>query len=230
MIPEMELRLDYPSQQRGLRTPPQPMLLDTCLLQHLEFVMDLLGDALRWPPGSSSWLRRRYGDQLGGELIALGEIVAFLLPRQPPPWIVSETSLLELQRLGSAKGGRLRAWWYEWADFWAGYAEAYPEIATEALAPPPAATTPGQLALFELPSRSRLDLESSSPLGPLRDAGDRALVRDALRCDVPAILTTDLRSLWSHRTWLYQTGIEVWRPTDLRATLAAPEPATSTAA
>jgi hypothetical protein len=205
-----------------MKTPPLPMLLDTCLLQHLEFVMDLLGDALRWPPGAIDWLKRRYGDRLGTELIALGEIVAYLLPRQPPPWVVSETSLLELQRLGGTKGSRLRAWWYDWADFWAGYAEAYPEILTEALAPPSAVVAAGQLSLFELPSRSQLDLESNTALGPLRDAGDRALVRDALRCDIPAILTTDLRSLWSHRAWLYQTGVEVWRPSDFLCALAAP--------
>jgi hypothetical protein len=205
------------------------MLLDTCLLQHLEFVMDLLGDALRWPAGSTSWLVHCYGEQLGGDLIALGEIIVFLLPRQPLPWIVSETSLLELQRLGGAKGSRLRAWWYEWAEFWEGCAEVYPEILTEALAPPLTTLGPGQLALFEIPSRSRLDLESSAPLGSLRDAGDRALVRDAMRCGIPTILTTDLRSLWSHRQSLYVAGIEVWRPRDLLATLVAPLAVSTTA-
>jgi hypothetical protein len=226
----VQAALDYPSQRRGRRTPPLPMLLDTCLLQHLEFVMDLLGDALCWPAGSTSWLLRRYGEQLGGDLIALGEIIAFLLPRQPPPWIVSETSLLELQRLGGAKGSRLRAWWYEWAEFWEGCAEVYPEILTEALAPPVTSIAPGQLALFEIPSRSCRDLEAGTPLGSLPDAGDRALVRDAIRCGIPAVLTTDLRSLWSHRQSLYAVGVEVWRPRDMLTTLAAPQAATTYAA
>jgi hypothetical protein len=95
--------LDYPSQRRGLSYPPAPMLLDTCLIQHLEFVMDLLGETFVWPPNAERWIRRRYGTALGEDLIALGEIVAFLYPREGPPWAVSETSWDELSKIGGAK-------------------------------------------------------------------------------------------------------------------------------
>lgn len=221
--------LDYPSQRWGLLSPPEPMLLDTCLVQHLEFVMDLLDEALYWPEGAQEWLRRRYGEKLGGELIALGELVRFLLPRQGPPWIVSETSRVELKRLGGAKGSRLRAWWTDWAHYWDACVHDYPELATTR-DQPEVALTPGQLALFELPPCPEGDLRSDGPLGPLRDAGDRALVREAVRYQIPAILTTDLRSLWVHRRWLYQGGVEVWRPRDVLATCSTPATAVPAAA
>jgi hypothetical protein len=36
---------------------------------------------------------------------------------------------------------------------------------------------------------------------------------------VPAILTTDLKSFWRHRQWLFGRGVEVWRPSHLSWTL-----------
>jgi hypothetical protein len=30
------------------------------------------------------------------------------------------------------------------------------------------------------------------------------------------IPTIDLQTLWRHRAWLYEQGVEVWRPTDVR--------------
>ena len=53
-------------------------------------------------------------------------------------------------------------------------------------------------------------------LGPFGGAGDCALIRDALRAEVPVILTTDLHTFWRHRFWLYDRGIEAWRPSDVR--------------
>jgi len=193
------------------------MLLDTCLLQHLQFVMDLLGEAFVWPDGTWAQLRRRYGPGLGEDLIALGEAIALMHPRVPPPWVVSETSLLEIERLGGPKGGALRAWWWEWAHFWEGCADDYPAVATVELASHSAPIAPGQLSLFEAPSCPLT--ERGAPLGPFEDAGDRALIRDALRAGVPAILTTDLRSFWSRRRSLSHLGIEVWRPRDFLVAL-----------
>lgn len=57
-------------------------------------------------------------------------------------------------------------------------------------------------------------VEDNGPLTLLADMGDRLLVRDAILAGVPAILTTDLRSFWSHRADLYHLGIEIWRPSD----------------
>lgn len=191
------------------------MLLDTCLIQHLEFVMDLLGEALVWPPHAKRWIRRRYGTELGEDLIALGEVVAFLYPRQGPPWAVSQTSWDELSKIGGMKGSRLRGWWSDWAGYWDASAGLYPDVEADALWLMEVAPDPDQLHLFEVePSRRRDPLIEDS-LGPFTDEGDRALICDAVHANVPAILTTDVRSFWTHRAWLYQQGIEVWRPRDL---------------
>lgn len=208
--------LDYPSQHNGLAYPPAPMLLDTCLIQHLEFVMDILGEAFIWPANAERWIRRRYGPELGEDLIALGDIVAFLFPRQGPPWAVSETSWDELSKIGGTKGSRLRGWWSDWAGCWEGWIEQFPDIDADALWPNDTAADPSQLQLFESPAPVRhLDLATDGSYGPFTDNGDRALIRDAIRSNVLAILTTDVRSFWAHRSWLYQAGIEVWRPRDL---------------
>jgi len=221
--------LDYPSQRSGLSYPPAPMLLDTCLIQHLEFVMDLLGETFVWPPNAERWIRRRYGTALGEDLIALGEIVAFLYPRQGPPWAVSETSWDELSKIGGAKGSRLRAWWSDWAGYWEASADQFPGIDADALWASEPVADPDQLQLFDTPSVRRRDTAIERGFGPFADEGDRALICDAVRANIPAILTTDVRSFWAHRAWLYQAGIEVWRPRDLWAAID-PEAARSTVA
>jgi hypothetical protein len=194
------------------------MLLDTCLIQHLEYVMDVLGEAFVWPENAQGWIRRRYGPELGEDLVALGNTVAFLYPRQDPPWAVSETSLGELSRIGGVKGSRLCGWWSDWALYWDGSAGNYPEVDSSGLFRPRVVEDPDQLRLFDVPA-----LEPPAPadesFGPFVDAGDRALICDAIRSKVPAILTTDVRSFWVHRAWLYGAGVEVWRPRDLWAAM-----------
>jgi hypothetical protein len=103
--------LDYPSQRSGLAQPPEPMLLDTCLLQHLEFVMDILDETFVWPPEAERWIRRRFGPELGTDLVALGDLVTYLFPRQGPPWAVSVSSWEEIVQIEGLKGSRLRGWW-----------------------------------------------------------------------------------------------------------------------
>ena len=58
-------------------------------------------------------------------------------------------------------------------------------------------------------------LSDPGPLGPFTDAGDRLLIAEARYHGIAAILTTDLRTFWQHRGWLYRSGVEVWRPSDL---------------
>jgi hypothetical protein len=177
--------------------------------------MDLLGETFVWPPNAERWIRRRYGTVLGEDLVALGEIVTFLYPRQGPPWAVSETSWEELSKIGGAKGSRLRAWWSDWASYWDASADQFPEVDSATLWGSEAMARPGQLQLFEAPAARWRDRAIEGGFGPFADAGDRALIADAVRAKVPAILTTDVRSFWTHRAWLYQAGIEVWRPRDL---------------
>ena len=168
-----------------------------------------------WPPHAERWIRRRYGADLGEDLIALGEIVTFLYPRQGPPWAVSKTSWDELSKIGGMKGSRLRGWWSDWAGYWDASADEFPDVEAAVLWPPDIEPHPNQLQLFDAHPVFRRDPLVERGFGPFTDDGDRALICDAVRASIPAILTTDVRSFWTHREWLYGAGIEVWRPRDL---------------
>lgn len=216
----METQLDYPSQRSGLQVPGGPILLDTCVLQNLKYVMGLVESD--WLDAESEdEILRRYPGALGAELVALADVAA-VQQSNGPPWVVSETSLAEFAGTNGTKGRGLRTWWRDWAD----YVEAcfdggwYPELDVGDLSfrrGPEVAD--GQLALFEEPSSWPLSPECVPPFGPFRDAGDRALIRDAVRAGIPTILTTDLKSFWSNRHALFPLGIEIWRPSDLWRTL-----------
>lgn len=91
------------------------MLLDTCLLQHLKYVMEAT-DYEHMSDEEEARLLQKHGVTLGPELVALSDLVFFLGETDPPPWVVSEASLIEFERVGGAKGSQLRAWWHEWAQ------------------------------------------------------------------------------------------------------------------
>jgi hypothetical protein len=199
------------------------MLLDTCLLQHLKVVMDMVYEYDEFlTDETADRLLAQYPEPLGPELVALGDLMAQLGHTDPPPWVVAEASLIEFERLNSAKGAQLRAWWREWADYFSGCHRDgwYPHVDAERLlirTPPTVADD--QLSLEIGPAPWPISAECFPKFGPFPDAGDRALIRAALRAGVPTILTTDLNSFWRHRRALYPLGIEVWRPTDLWKTL-----------
>jgi hypothetical protein len=212
--------LDYPSQRRGVCSPAEPMLLDTCAIQHMKLVMDRTEGEFMSDEDANELLRR-YRGSLGPELVALGDLFA-LLERNGPPWVVAETSLIEFEQLDSVKGGQLRRWWHDWADYCESCLDGgwYPGLDVAALllrSGPP--VIPGQLALPVEPALWPLADECIPPLGPFMDAGDRALIRIAMRAGIPTILTTDLNSFWRHRRAAYALGVEIWRPTDLWQTL-----------
>jgi hypothetical protein len=196
------------------------MLLDTCLLQHLKFVLDMAQDDWMTEEAADEILTR-YPGALGTELIALGN-VSIVLESNGPPWVVSEISLVEFDRAQGPKGESLRHWWLEWAD----YADAcrdggwYPALESASLllqrAP---VVAEGQQSLPVEAARWPLGPECVPTLGPFLNAGDRALIRVAMRAGIPTILTTDLKSFWRHRRALYPLGIEVWRPSDLWMTI-----------
>jgi hypothetical protein len=121
-----------------------------------------------------------------------------------------------------ALGSGLREWWQQWADYFDGlYSEGwYPHVdAARLLIRNAPEVAVDQLSLPVEPARWPLDVECIPPFEPFRDAGDRALIRTAVRAGVPTILTTDLNSFWRYRRALYPLGIEIWRPTDLWKTL-----------
>lgn len=197
------------------------MLLDTCLLQHMKYVMDA-ADGEHMSDEDEAALLRKHGRTLGPELVALSDLMIFFAETNPPAWVVAEASLIEFERVSGAKGHELRQWWYEWAYFFDGCLDGgwYPDLDADRLlirtAP---AVADDQLSLAVELAPWPLATECIPPFGPFADAGDRALIRAALRAGVPTILTTDLNSFWQHRRALYPLGIEVWRPTDLWQTL-----------
>jgi hypothetical protein len=196
------------------------MLLDTCVLQHLKSVMDTL-DGEYLTDEDEEALLRRFPPPLGSELVALGDLVA-VFHRNGPPWVVSEASLVEFERLNNDKGAQLRQWWREWAEYFGNDLDAgwYPEIDPDALLVRPLPIQiEGQQALPIEPPRPLLSADCVPEFGPFEDAGDRVVIRSALGAGIPTILTTDLKSFWRHRRCLYPLGSEVWRPTDVVKTL-----------
>lgn len=221
MMASVQVVTTYPSQRWRLGSPPVPMLLDTCTLRHLHQVMSFTEGEWTLGEGDVASLARDNGPRLGQELVALADLLA--LYRAEPPWLVSRTSLVELGSIPHAADRvELVAWWQMWTEyFWGGWGEAFPELDETELVPQPPDVHPDQLSFLatDEPERSLVDAPS---FGPFRHAGDRALIRDAYRGNVPAILTTDLRSFWRHRRWLYWAGVEIWRPSDLWTVLGGP--------
>jgi hypothetical protein len=213
---------DYPSQTTGLRVPYGPTLLDTCVIQNLMALGKKYGDDGRLSADGERRLLARFGEAYTGELVAL-DLLVEAYQRSGPPWVVSESSLIELEKVNGSKGRELRHWWFEWADYFRGCLDEdwYPEVDPEGLIVPRGPeVAEGQLTLAVAAALSPLSPECVPPFGPFRDAGDRALIREARRAGIPMILTTDLTSFWAHRRALYPLGIEIWRPTDLWRTVA----------
>jgi hypothetical protein len=196
------------------------MLLDTCVIQNLRSLGDVGEDGHLNDEGVGLLLSR-FGATLTEELAAL-DAMLHVFERNGAPWVVSESSLIEFERVNGAKGHKLRGWWHEWAGYFNGCLDAdwYPEIDPDGLIiqrGPEVAD--GQLALEIAPPLWPLSADCVPAFGPFADGGDRALIRDAMRAGISTILTTDLKSFWRHRRTLYPLGIEIWRPTDLWMTL-----------
>jgi hypothetical protein len=192
------------------------MLLDTCVIQNLEWVWDRMEEERgeQWTGEQVQELERQFGPQLAEELLALGCLVSHL-QWEGFPWLVSASARGEIERFrGRKQAGILRGWTRlseaqgDWAnDSFRGVAASVLEASAEVRVNP--------LTLRGLGVRSVDEIVANDgPLSIFRDRGDRALIRDALLSGVPAILTTDLRSFWNHREALYDYGVEVWRPHD----------------
>jgi hypothetical protein len=196
------------------------MLLDTCVLQHLRYLGQLM-DGWNLADAHVDEIRSRHPDPLREELVALADVAA-LTSRNGPPWLVSETALLEFEKSVGPRAWPLIQWWWEWADYMFGCfdAEWYPGVDSRRLLQ---ASGPDvhdrQLVLQLTDAPFSLNDASVPAFGHFRDAGDRALIRDAVRCGIPRILTTDIRSFWRHRSHVRCLGIEILRPTELWASV-----------
>lgn len=212
---------EYPSLLKPPHLSPRPLLLDTCVIQHLVWARERAPEL----DDQAAWKRvlDHYGSELGLDLKALKGLVETVDREAAGPepetfFVVGRSSWDELQRAPHRNRDRLISEWRLWRQrattpSFPGESEPHPTLSAmpaENGWPPP-----GQ---DSLPGMEHL-VPPQAPLGPFNDIGDAALVREAMTLDVQGILTTDLRSVWRHRAWLYERGIEVWRPSHLSCSL-----------
>ena len=211
--------LTYPSQIAGMLGPPEPMLLDTCVLQNIEWVWDRMEEPQggHWTDERVAALQARFGTNLVEELLALGFVVAHFEWEGGFPWVVSSSTRNEIERFPGAGEKPIAV-----LKGWNRLSEALDEWSAESLGGispgflnASLAVRPNPLILRGLGVANVEEIVADSgPLSAFSDRGDRAVIRDALLSGVPAILTTDLRSFWARRDTLYDFGLEVWRPSD----------------
>ena len=194
--------------------PPEPMLLDTCVIQNLEWVWDLIENDVPWSTDKFEDVTAKFGEPLAEELLALDRLVSHLR-WSGFPWLVSGSAEAELDRIVTAKGEGLRAGWRRLAEALEDWGtDAYGPVAPGVLRRGrPVRANPLILRGLGVASVDEITADDG-PLAGFRDRGDREMIRDALLSGVPAVLTTDLRSFWAKRELVRDYGLEIWRPTD----------------
>src|SRR5437764_12737959 len=83
--------------------PPEPMFLDTCVIQNLEWVWDLIENNVSWSDVRFAAVETEFGNALAVELLALDQIVDHL-QWSGFPWLVSASAQRELDRIVASKG------------------------------------------------------------------------------------------------------------------------------
>jgi len=198
--------------------PPEPQLLDTCVLQNLDRVnrqIELSGP-ISWDDEAVAGLARTYGAELADDLIDLGLLYKEFENRSGYPWLVSRASQAEASLAGGVKGVRLLSildFFHGHQDDWSD--DAHPRVAKGLLfASRSYRVSP--LLLRGLAVSSVDEVHSATgPLSFLPDEGDRMVVAGALIANVPVVLTTDRKTFWKHRVQLDDLGLAVMRPTEL---------------
>ena len=201
---------------RALR-PPEPQLLDTCVLQNLDWV-DRCRETgnINWNDESEGTLSVRYGTNLANDLLDLGTLYTQFEARSGYPWLVCNAAIEEANLLRGEKGDRLR----NLIDFLAGHqdmwcSEIYPGIAKGSLLADGVAQI-SPLVLNTLGVQRPEDVTSTTgPLAFLRDRGDRLIASHALFSNIPVVLTTDHRTFWVHREKFTPLGLKIMRPGEL---------------
>jgi hypothetical protein len=198
--------------------PPEPQLLDTCVLQNLDWVdrqLEAAGSVM-WDDAAVAALRRRYGIELATDLIDLGILYKEFESRSGYPWLLCMTTEEEAAPTSGRKGERLR----EALRFFRGHQEdwttdAYPGVAQGLLLP----SRPIRVSPLLLRGLGGSPLEKvfskDGPLSFLEDDGDRAIAAHALIANIPVVLTTDRATFWKHRDFLADMWLKVMRPSEL---------------
>ncbi|AGK57211.1 hypothetical protein HYPDE_27658 [Hyphomicrobium denitrificans 1NES1] len=198
--------------------PPEPQLLDTCVLQNLDWVDRQLEEKERvvWDDAALLELSARYGSDTANDLVDLGILYKQFEYWGGYPWLVCETNWSEASVFGGNRSARLRII----VKFFGGHQEdvsndAFPGVALGLLGDSRSARI-SPLILKGLGVRSLGQIfASDGPLSFLRDEGDRRVAGYALVANIPAILTTDRKTFWKHRDVLRNFGVEVMRPSEL---------------
>jgi hypothetical protein len=198
---------------RDALRPAEPQLLDTCVLQNLDWV-DRCRE--RGDVTSDEESLGRLAERYGTDLVDLGTLYTEFEGRSGYPWLVCNSAIDEAHLLRGEKGQRLR----NLIDFLAGHQEdwcsdAYPGIA-KGLLLAKGAPRISPLILKALGVQCAEDVASSTgPLAFLSDRGDRLIAAHALLANIPIVLTTDQRTFWVQRSRLLPLGLTTMRPGEL---------------
>lgn len=198
--------------------PPEPQLLDTCVLQNLDWVdrrIESDGSVI-WDDEAVAVLSERYGAESANDLIDLGILYKEFENRSGYPWLVSQAAQGEVSLADGPKGQRLvsvldffRGHQDDWCD------ETYPGLA-KGLLFSTSRIRVSPLLLRGLGVTSVAEIHSATgPLSFLPDGGDRRVAAEALIANVPVVLTTDRATFWNRRFELDAFGLTVMRPTEL---------------
>lgn len=199
--------------------PPEPQLLDTSVLQNLDWVdrkLEAAEDGVNWDDAAVAELEARFGKELAGDLIDVGTLYKQFEHYGSYPWLVCNAAVDEASVLQDEKGDRLR----QLLSFLSGHQEdwhddSFPGIA-KGLLLARRNTRVSPLILRALGVNSAEELcDDGGPLSFLHDRGDRAIVAQAVLANIPAILTTDRRTFWVHRDKIRDMGVEILRPSEL---------------
>src|SRR5688500_15368368 len=90
--------------------PPEPQLLDTCVLQNLDWVnrMRQAGED-DWTEGREVELQQQFGVDLANDLLDLGTLYVRFEDDGGYPWLVSNAAVDEATVLQGAKGNTVRS-------------------------------------------------------------------------------------------------------------------------
>ena len=198
--------------------PPEPQLLDTCVLQNLDWVERQLDAtaSIVWDEATRAKLVRRYGTDLADDLIDLGVLYKRFEQYSGYPWLVCNSALDEAGLLQGRKGERVRnlidflvAHQGDWSnDAYRGIAQGLLLAKTRRRVSP--------LILRGLGVRLVEKVHAADgPLSFLPDRGDRLVASHALLSNIPVVLTTDRKTFWTQRERLLDIGLRVMRPSEL---------------
>ncbi|MGN6548682.1 MAG: hypothetical protein ACTHJ3_02130 [Pararhizobium sp.] len=198
--------------------PPEPQLLDTCILQNLDWVDRQLEDKgqVVWDDAALLNLANDYGVEIANDLVDLGVLYKEFEDRGGYPWLVCGVNSTEASRFGGARGLRLN----DIVGFFGRHQQdisnkAYPGVPIGML------TATGLLRVSPLILKGlgvgSLDevFAKDGPLSFLGDEGDRRVAGYAVVSNIPAVLTTDRKTFWKHRERLSDFGVEIIRPSEL---------------